>query len=180
MLMSGNVVYPFAIHNLKAQFKNQEDEMLRFFDGKTDYVAVTIIYESYNRFIVALYNRGWRISSEKTELAKAPGKWPDNYTMQTMDMTDGKGHVITVMQWGTITPHTHVGESVKTEDNKITVFLNGLRFDGRPVYYIMPGYTAFVWDKYHENLEAEHLLIPRVPAVWELPDSLFKSLDDGR
>lgn len=44
----------------------------------------------------------------------------------------------------------------------------------------MPGYTAFVWDKYHENLEAEHLLIPRVPAVWELPDSLFKSLDDGR
>lgn len=170
MLMSGNVVYPFAIHNLKAQFKNQEDEMLRFFDGKTDYVAVTIIYESYNRFIVALYNRGWRISSEKTELAKAPGKWPDNYTMQTMDMTDGKGHVITVMQWGTIIPHTHVGESVKTEDNKITAFLNGLRLDGRPVYYIMPGYTAFVWDKYHENLEAEHLLIPRVPAVWELPD----------
>ena len=71
MLMSGNVVYPFAIHNLKAQFKNQEDEMLRFFDGKTDYVAVTIIYESYNRFIVALYNRGWRISSEKRSLQRA-------------------------------------------------------------------------------------------------------------
>lgn len=180
MLMSGNAVYPFAIHNLKAQFKDQEDEMLRFLEGKTDYVAVTVIYESYNRFIIALYNRGWRISSEQTELAKVPGIWPVNYTMQIMDMTDGKGHVITVMQWGTITPHTPVGEPVKTEDNKITVFLNGLRSDGRPVYYIMPGYTAFVWDKYHENLEVEHFLIPRAPAVWKLPDSLFNSLDDGR
>ena len=168
MFTSGNIVYPFAIHNLKSMFKEKEDEMHRFFDGKTDYVAVAVMYESYNRFIVDLYNNGWRVDNEKSTLAQLPGRWTNKYRTRTVDMTDGEGHKVTVIEWG-INPQTYGMDQLRRDEAQIHELLQGLNRDSRPDYYIMPGYFAFMWDACQDSLEKKGTLIPRAAAVWEIP-----------